>query len=57
MADMAKKRERARKELEGQCRELIEKNNSLVKHALGQATLQGAKHLIWDMIIAKESNL
>ena len=36
---------------------MIEKNNKLEKQVSGQSTLQGAKHLIWDMLITQVVNL
>ena len=54
---MAEKKERARNILEDKCRELVEKNNKLSKQVSVQATLQGAKHLIWDVLIAEAAKL
>ena len=54
---MAEVKEEIRNKLEDRCKELEDENNKLTKHASGQATLQGAKHLIRDMIIPEETKL
>ena len=54
---MADIKEGIRKKLEERCKELQDKNEKLTKNASGQVTLQGAKHLIWDMIIVEETNV
>ena len=51
LVDMDENKEKARKMLEYKCRDLVEKNNNLTKQVSGQATLQGSKHLIWDVMI------
>ena len=57
LVDMAKNKEKTRKMLEDKCKELVENNDKLTKQVSGQAALQGAKHLIWDVIIAEEAKL
>ena len=51
--DVADVKEGIRKKLEERCKELEDKNNKLTKLDSGQASLQGEKHLIWDMIIVE----
>ena len=51
------KREQERKKLEDKCKELVEKNNKLEKQVWRQSTLQGEKHLIWDVSIAEVAKL
>ena len=53
LMDMADIKEGVRKKLEEHCKELEDKNDKLTKLASGQESLQGAKHLIWDMIIVE----
>ena len=53
LEDIDGKREKERNELEDKCNEMVEKNNKLEKQVTGQSSLQGAKHLIWDVLIAK----
>ena len=54
---MAEHKEKLRKTLEDQCKELEENKNKLTKQVSGQEALLGEKHLIWDMIIAEASKL
>ena len=51
LEDIDEKREKERKTLEDKCKEMVEKNNKLKKQVTGQTTLQGDKHLIWDVLI------
>ena len=57
LEDIAGKRELERNKLEDKCKELVDKNNKLTKQVTGQSTLQGAKHLIWDVLIAEATKL
>ena len=57
LEEMNEKKEKERKILEDKCRELVEKNNKLTKQVSGQATLQGAKHLILDVMITEATKL
>ena len=57
LEDIAGKREKERNELEEKCKEMVEKNNKLEKQVTGQSSLQGAKHLIWDVLIAEATKL
>ena len=43
--------------MEDKCKELVDKNNKLTKQVTGKSALQGAKHLIWDVLIAKAAKL
>ena len=43
--------------MEDKCKELVDKNNKLTKQVTGQFALQGAKHLIWDILTAEASKL
>ena len=49
------KEEQRRKEIDKKCQELTQQNAKLGKQVVGNMALQGARHLIWDQIIA-ESN-
>ena len=57
LEDIVEKREHERKKFEYKCKELVEKNNKLAKQVLGQLSLQGEKHLIWDVLIAEAAKL
>ena len=57
LMDMADIKEGVRKKLEEHCKELEDKNDKLTKLASGQETLQGARNLIWDMIIVEPSKV
>ena len=50
-------KEEMRNKLEEYCKELEDKNNKLKKKVSFLVSLQGKKHLIWDMIIAGEYKL
>ena len=54
---MAELKEELIKKLEDHCKELEDNNNKLTKQVSGQASLQGEKHLIWDMIIVEANKL
>ena len=43
--------------MQNKCKYLLEKNDKLMKLVTGQIPVQGDKHIIWDMIIAKEEKL
>ena len=57
LEDIATKREQERKALENKCKELVDKNNKLTKQVTGQSALQGAKHIIRDVLIAEVAKL
>ena len=57
LEDIDGKREKERKTLENKCKELVEKNNKLEKHVTGRTSLQGDKHLIWDVLITEAAKL
>ena len=57
LEDIDGKRELERKKLEDKCKELVDKNNKLKKQVTRQSSLQGEKHLIWDVLIAEETKL
>ena len=43
--------------MEDKCKELVERNNKLARQVSGQEALQGAKNLIWDVLIEEEAKL
>ena len=55
--DMVGKKEKVRKELEDHCKELMETKRKLAKQVSGQASLQGEKHLISDVMITEFDKL
>ena len=55
--DMANVREELKRKVEERCRELEGKNSELEKQVLGQASLIGLKHLIWDQIIVEANKV
>ena len=57
LEDIAMKREQERKTLENRCKELVDQNNKLTKQVTGQFTLQGTKHIIWDVLIENQPSL
>ena len=54
MADVVLKKEEERKALENKNKELLDKNMKLIKKLSRQFPMQGAIHLIWDMIITED---
>ena len=52
LENLALKREQERKAREAKCQELQSKNEKLMKQATGQSSIQGAKHIISDSLIA-----
>ena len=50
-------KEEERKVLENKCEDLLDKNEKLTKQLAGKLPLQGARHLIWDMIIVEAVKL
>ena len=57
MVDAILKKEEERKALENKYKKQQDKNDKLVKQLTGQFAIQGARHLIWDMIIAGDFKL
>ena len=57
LEDIAGKRELERNKLEDKYKELVDKNNKLTKQVIGQSSLQGEKHLIWDVLIAEATKI
>ena len=55
--DMVAHKEKLKKMLEDQCKELEDKNNKMTKQFSCKASLQGEKHLSWDVIISKIAKL
>ena len=51
LVDAVLKKEEEMKVLESENKELMDKNEKLVKQLYGQFPMQGARHVIWDMII------
>ena len=47
------KKEEERKFMENKFKHLQGKNTKLMKQLTGKLSVQGARHLIWDMIIAE----
>ena len=43
--------------MENKCKGLLDKNDKLMKQFTVQLHVQGAKHIIWDMIIAEAGKL
>ena len=43
--------------METNSKELLEKNDKLMKQLTRHLPIQGAKHIIWDMIIAEVAKL
>ena len=52
LANAVKKKEEERKLLGNRNKELLDKNEKLMEHLTGQLPMQGARHLLWDMIIS-----
>ena len=57
LEDASLKKENERKAIENKYKELLDKNDKLVKQLTGQLHIQGAKHIIWDMIITEAGKL
>ena len=59
LVEIIKKKEEEIKLFENKSKELLDINDKLAERLLGQLPLQGARHLLWDMIIteAKKKNL
>ena len=53
LADAVLKKEEERKALENKYKELLDKNEKLVKQLSGKLPMQGARHPSWDMIIVE----
>ena len=57
LADVVLKKEEERKALENKYKELLYKNEKLLNKLSGKFPMQGARHLIWDIIIAEAIKL
>ena len=57
LAREVKKKEEERKLFENKNKELLERNDKLVKQLSGQLPAQGARHLLWDMIISEATRI
>ena len=42
---------------EAKCQEMLTKTDKLIKHVTWHSSLQGAKHIIWDVIITETNKL
>ena len=51
------KKEEERKYWECKCKDLLDKNEKLMNQVTGRLHVQGAKHIIWDMIIVEATQL
>ena len=51
LENAALKKEEERKAMENKCKEFLDKNEKLLKQLTGKFPVQGAKHIIWDIII------
>ena len=49
--------EEERKTQERKCKYLTDKNDNLLKQVTRQLPVQGAKHIIWDVLIAEVAKL
>ena len=49
--------EKKSQEWEAKCQELLTKNDKLTKQVTRQPSLQGSKHIIWDVLITEAANL
>ena len=52
-----KKKEEERKLLGNKNKELLDKNEKLMEHLTGQLPMQGARHLLWDMLISEATKI
>ena len=57
LADAIKKKEEERKTLENKNRELMDKNEKLMKKLTIQLPVQGARHLLWDILILEATKI
>ena len=57
LENAAMKKEDERKDMENKCKDLLDENDKLMKQVTGQMHVQGAKHIIWDMIIVEAEKL
>ena len=57
LENVALKREEERKAWENKCKYLLDKNDKLMKQVTGQLPIQGAKHILWDIIIAEATKI
>ena len=51
LENAALKKEEEIKPMENKCKDLLDKNDKLMKQMTVQLLVHGAKHIIWDMII------
>ena len=52
-----KNKEEERRLFENKNKELLDRNDKLVKQLSGQLLVQDARHLLWDMIISKDMRI
>ena len=55
--NVALKKEEEMKVMENKYKYLLDKNDKLVKQLIGKLRVQGAKYIIWDMIITEAGKL
>ena len=51
LENAALKKEEERKAMENKYKDLLDKNDKLMKQLTRQLPIQGSKHIIWDVII------
>ena len=57
MENAALKKGEERKAMENKYKDLLDKNDKLMKQLTGKFPVQWAKHIIWDMITTEAGNL
>ena len=57
LENLSLKREEERKYWENKCKYFSDKNDKLMKQVTRQLPVQGAKHIIWDVIIVEVAKL
>ena len=57
LAEIIKKKEEEKRLFESNNKELLDINDKLAEKLSGQFPLQGASHLLWDMIITEATKL
>ena len=57
LAEAVKKKEEERRLFENKNKELLDRNEKLVKQLSRQLPVHGARHLLWDMIISEATRI
>ena len=57
LVEVVKKKEEEKRIFENKNKELLKKNKTLAENFLGKLQVQGAKHIIWDMIITEATKM